>query len=246
MSKNPFKGPLQTPRGELTADGIAFIRRRFREYTEGGAIDFRRRRKVSELSDERLNEEFHRQPAWLEAVMQAGQPQKPTINSDLDFVLRDSTRRPLTLRLVAECLEAAFTAGNTGHSLDVSFLDHSVFGFVDSLVRRNDPTIKPAYDACESLSDPAMRRRWEEFKWAQNKGNPRPFFLGNVGDKRPDRVEVNLSSGEIAVIDATFAYGDKIHNFKTAFYKAALEHMIKGKITIKALDYRAPGRQTKL
>ena len=45
-----------------------------------------------------------------------------------------------------------------------------------------------------NLSDSGMRRRWEEFKWAQSDGDPRCFFLGTVGGKRPDILKVNLST----------------------------------------------------
>jgi hypothetical protein len=65
-------GPLQTPRGDLTPRGTAFLRRRFREFTDTGVLDIQRRRRlVSELSDDELNQQFAKQPAWLEAIVQA-------------------------------------------------------------------------------------------------------------------------------------------------------------------------------
>jgi hypothetical protein len=234
-------GPLQTPRGDLTPLGIAFLRRRFREFTDTGVLDVQRRRRlINELSDGELNQQFAKQPAWLEAIVQAESSEANTI---LDFVLKDSQRKPLTLTLVAERLQGAFAAGNTGHTIDSSILSYSVFGFVQKMLSQKDPTLSPAYEACETLHDSAMRRRWEEFKWAQSAGNPRSFFLGNVGDKRPDIVKVNLSTNEIAITDASFAYADKIHNFKTAFYKTVVERMIHGSVLVTAVDYRAPSRK---
>src|SRR5262249_28717216 len=118
-------GPLQTPRGDLTPLGIAFLRRRFREFTDTGVLDIQRRRRlVSELSDDKLNQQFAKQPAWLEAIVQAESGEANTI---IDFVLKDSQHKPLTLTLVAERLQGAFAAGNTGHTIDSSILSYSVF-----------------------------------------------------------------------------------------------------------------------
>lgn len=69
------------------------------------------------------------------------------------------------------------------------------------------------------------------------------FFLGKVGGKKPDLVEVMLSQNTIHVIDASFAYGDPIHNFKSAFYRSVLEHLIDVN-TVTSTDYRSPLRQT--
>jgi hypothetical protein len=124
--------PLQTPRGDLTPLGIAFIRRRFREFTDTGVLDIqRRRRPISELNDDELNQQFAKQSAWLEAIVQAEIGEGP--GTALDFVLKDLPRKPLTLTLVAKRLQAAFDAGNTGHNIDSSILKYSVFGFVEKM-----------------------------------------------------------------------------------------------------------------
>jgi hypothetical protein len=113
------------------------------------------------LSDDELNQQFAKQPAWLEAIVQAESGEASTI---LDFVLKDSRRKPLTLTLVAERLQGAFAAGNTGHIIDSSILSYSVFGFVRKMLSQKDPTLSPAYEACENLSDPVMRQRWCRFQ----------------------------------------------------------------------------------
>ena len=147
------------------------------------------------------------------------------------------------MTLVAKRLEAAFSAGKTGHSIDSSILKSSVYGFVEQMRIEKDPTLYPAYDACEKLQDSATRRRWEEFKSAQKNEKQNPFFLGTVGNKRPDIVKVNLSSNEITIVDTSFAYAEKIHNFKTAFYKTVLERVIRGSVVLTAIDYRSPSRK---
>ena len=242
LEENTSAVALQTPRGDLTALGIAFIRRRFPKFTDTGVLDIQRRsRSTNELDDDELNQEFAKQPAWLEAIVQAEIGQG--VSNALDFVLMDSLRKPLPLTLVAKRLEAAFSVGKTGHSIDSSILKSSVYGFVEQMRIEKDPTLYPAYDACEKLQDSATRRRWEEFKWAQKNEKQNPFFLGTVGNKRPDIVKVNLSSNEITIVDTSFAYAEKIHNFKTAFYKTVLERVIRGSVVLTAIDYRSPSRK---
>ena len=145
---------------------------------------------------------------------------------------------------MAENIQEAATAGNTGHTIHDPILDWSVWDFVREMVAQNDPTLRPAYDALENHPDASVRRRWEQFQLGQESGEPHPFFFGRVGNKRPDVVEVMLSSNHVSVTDASFAYGDLIHNFKTAFYRVVLERLIMGSIRVTAIDYRSPWRQT--
>jgi hypothetical protein len=111
------------------------------------------------------------------------------------------------------------------------------------MVRQNDPVLKPLFDALQNHTDPQIRRRWHEFKYSTRSGDMNGFFFGEVGAKRPDVVEVLLSQNEIHLTDVTFAVGDPIHNFKSAFYQVVMERLIDVG-TVTSTDYRAPLRQS--
>jgi hypothetical protein len=234
-------GPLQTAQGELTAAGIAFIRRRFRNVTlEGRLVS------LSALSNERVGALFLERPNWLEAVVGAevrgGWLGRTTAT---DFAATDSAREPLTLRRVGELLQQATSAGNTGHTVHSDILSWSVWDFVHEMLGQHDAVLEPAYNLCEHHPQADIRARWERFKLNQlgDDASLREFFLGTVGSKRPDVVEVMLTQNEIHIIDASFAYSDPIHNFKTAFYRAVIERLINVQ-SVTASDYRSPFRQT--
>jgi len=234
-------GPLQTGLGELTTEGVAFIRRKFRTVT----ID-RRSVSLSTLSNERIGELFRERPSWLEAVVVAevrGDWLGRTTTTD--FAATDSARERLTLRRVAELLQQAASGGNTGHTVHEPILNWTVWDFVNEMLAQHDPVLEPAYNLCENNPNATIRARWERFKLNQfaDDASLHEFFLGRVGDKIPDVVEVMLSQNEIHIIDASFAYEDPIHNFKTAFYRAVMQRLINVG-TVSATDYRSPIRQT--
>jgi hypothetical protein len=184
---------------------------------------------------------FPNQPAWLEALVVA-QARADWLGraTRTDFVMANPNQ---TFHQVAARLLRAVSEGNTGHSLHDAILNWSVWDFVREMLAQNDPTLTPAYNALETHADPGIRQRWREFKLAARDGNMAGFFLGTVGSKRPDIVEVNLSGNAIHVVDASFAYNDPIHNFKSAFYRTVIERLINVG-TVTATDYRAPLRQT--
>ncbi|GGX79720.1 hypothetical protein GCM10007160_03880 [Litchfieldella qijiaojingensis] len=227
---------LQDAEGNLTSQGIAFIRQRYRSVRDGN-----RRIPLSDLSDAELQQQFKNQPGWLESVVIAEvRASWLGRGSEVDFVMTNTRQ---DFHQIASRLQEAITAGNTGHSLHEPILSWNVRDFVLELVRQNDPVIKPLFDALQNHSDAQVRRRWHEFKYSTRAGDMYGFFLGEVGAKRPDVVEVLLSQNEIHITDATFAVGDPIHNFKSAFYRAVMERLINvGRVT--ATDYRAPMRQS--
>ena len=234
-------GPLQSGSGALTSDGIVFIRKKFKT-----ASVEKRSVRLDTLSDERIGEIFNNQPSWLEAVVVAeARGEWLGRKTTTDFLLTDSRSDPLSLKRVGDLLEQAATAGSTGHTLNKAILDWSVWDFVHEMLRQHDPVLEPAYQLCQNHPDRAIRARWERFQLNQASDSPdlSAFFLGKVGAKRPDVVEVLLSQSEIHITDASFAYSDPIHNFKTAFYRTVLERLINVK-TVTATDYRSPLRQT--
>lgn len=232
-------GPFQTPAGDLTDAGVAFVRSRFRTVTK---LD-RTRVTTDSLTDAEIMAQFRYQPNWLEEIVkaerQAGWQGRTTT---IDFLM---TAARQTLRNLATRLQTAVRRGRTGHTVDDAVLGEDVAAFVQRLVDANDPVLRPAYDRCELSTDPSIQRRWEEFKWSAKQGKMSGFFLGKVGSKQPDIVEVRLSANEIEIIDPTFAVGDPIHNFKSAFYRAVVERLIDV-ATVTATDFRAPGRTTKI
>ena len=111
------------------------------------------------------------------------------------------------------------------------------------MLAQKDPGLTAAYNACESNVDPGFKKRWNEFKYSNKQGDMSGFLLGTVGKKRPDMVEVMLSQDTIHITDASFAFSDPIHNFKSAFYKTVMERLITVG-TVTSTDYRAPMLQT--
>lgn len=248
------QGPLQTGDGSLTAEGIAHIRQRYNRVVDPGPP--RRLLPVAELSDAQVQEFFRRGWSWAVHNQRTGRTSYHNALEDIvvaevrldwlgrttrtDFVMANPRQ---TLRDVATRLQRAVTEGNTGHTIHDAILDWSVMDFVREMVAQRDPTLEPAYRACQNHPDPALRRRWREFLLSQGEGDLSGFFLGRVGDKRPDIVEVMLGQGEIHLYDASFAYQDPIHNFKSAFYRTVMERLINVG-TVTATDYRSPLRQT--
>lgn len=232
-----LQGPLQSGTGDLLPAGVALVRQKFERFTDGSG----RRREVSSLSDEELVQQFKNQPAWLEWLVVA-EARAAWLGSTTptDFVMANPRQN---LREVAARLRRAVERGATGHTLHEPILEWSVWDYVREMDRQGDPVLAPAFRALETTTDARLRDRWRQFKTSGRRGDMSGFFLGEVGSKQPDVVEVMLSHDAIHVTDASFAYGDPIHNFKSAFYRSVLEHLIDVG-TVTATDYRSPLRQT--
>ncbi|WP_266168801.1 DUF4157 domain-containing protein [Dyella subtropica] len=229
--------PLQSGVGDLTDRGVAFLRRKFRTVrnSEGKSVE------LATLTDAQIKEQYANQAHWVEAVVLA-EVRGSWLGRETttDFVMSDPKQ---TLDDVAKKLGDAAMAGKTGHSLNTAILGWSVMDFVGEMLRQADPTLTPAYNACENSTNPNVKRQWKEFKTSAAAGDMSGFFLGRVGSKRPDVVEVMLSQNEIHITDATLAYENLIHNFKSAFYKTVIERLINVG-TVTSTDYRAPLKQT--
>lgn len=232
-----LSGPLQSAHGDLTDLGVAFIRSRFKRVGEAK----NKSTELAHLTDQQIKERFKNQPNWLEAIVVAevrgdwlGRSTKT------DFVMSDPHQ---TFNDIAARLRNAVTSGKTGQTLNTGVLLENVRHFVDERVRQGDPGLTAAFNACEHNRNPSIRARWREFQTSAEKGDMSGFFLGKVGSKKPDIVEVMLSQNAIHITDATFAYGDPIHNFKSAFYQAVVQQLIDVK-TVTSTDYRAPFKQT--
>jgi hypothetical protein len=228
---------MQTGTGDLTDAGIAFIRKRFEKMRDNNGKSV----SISTLSDLQIREHFPNQSSWLEAVV-VGEARTDWLgrSSKTDFLMSNPTQN---FEQVAARLSKAVTAGNTGHSVHDAMLSWTVKDFVGEMLAQKDPGLTAAYNACENNTDPGFRRRWNEFKNSGTQGDMSGFFWGTVGKKRPDLVEVMLSQNAIHITDASFAYQDPIHNFKSAFYKSVVERLINVG-TVTSTDYRAPLRQT--
>ena len=251
LSLPPRPAPLLTPRGDLTQAGLAFIRKRF-----GGQRTWMG--SVEDLNDNQLNQLFSHESKWLEEAI------RQEVLSEWAEMQREAARRgtPLDPRTDFAILEGrAFNAlaGRlqeaarfTGATVDTSVLGENTGAFIDALLQANDPVLKPAYDLCEKLAQEARERRaveppgrgkrapdfadhWSEFL--------RDFRRGTNGAKRPDIIEVMLSTNQIVVTDPSLAYSDPTHNFKSAVYRAIIERLIKG-VQVGATDIRALLRQT--
>lgn len=233
----PLPRDLQSGTGDLTATGVEFIRARFERVRDSQG----RRVELSTLDDQAIMDMFPNQPGWLEAIVVA-QARADWLGraTRTDFVMANSNQN---FNQVAARLQRAVDAGSTGHTVHDSILGWSVWDFVREMLAQNDPTLTPAYNALETHANPQIRQRWREFKLSSHAGDMSGFFLGTVGSKRPDIVEVNLSGNAIHIVDASFAHSDPIHNFKSAFYRTVIERLINV-TTVTSTDYRAPLRQT--
>jgi Domain of unknown function (DUF4157) len=239
-AKKPVKAPLrelQTGDGSLTKAGVDFIRENFATTTDASGKSVR----TESLTDAEIMGLYPNKPSWLEKLV-TGQARADWIGrtSKTDFLMSNPRQ---DFKLIAKRLLEAAMAGNTGHTVHDAILDWNVSDFVTEMLAQKDPTMTAAYDACQNNTDPAFKRRWNEFRSSQAQGDMSGFFLGKVGSKRPDIVEVMLSSDTIHITDATMAYGDPIHNFKSAFYRVVMERLITVG-TVTSTDYRAPLKQT--
>ncbi|AKC86793.1 hypothetical protein WQ53_08515 [Pseudoxanthomonas suwonensis] len=243
-SEPTSSGRFTDDAGGLTDAGIAFIRRRFRTVSEfGGGRS--RRVALDNLSDAQIRNRFSTESAWLEAVV-IGEVRQSWIGrtSATDFLLDNPQQ---TLRNVATRLAAAIEAGGTGHTLNEGVLGRNALDFVRERVAANDPVLRPAWDALESSTNPAVQRAWNRFLFGTERmpgatpaarqrhrqalmdapgGSGEGFGAGLVGNKRPDVIEVLLSRDAIHVLDPSQRWADPVHNFKTAFYEAVLRQLI--------------------
>ncbi|OUC11762.1 MAG: hypothetical protein B0A82_26620 [Alkalinema sp. CACIAM 70d] len=235
----PSQSSLMDPKGHLTPEGIAFIRKNFRTLQEG-----KQKTPLDEVDDARLNQAFSHQPGWVEAVVvqerkhqwqQRGQT--PT-----EFLMANPQQ---TLSQVFQQLAKAATSEGRGRRTNSSLLSEDVYTFVKQLcVDGSDPLLKPAWDKVVQYSKdphfPDTRRDCLNFL---NFSKENDFLLGKIGNKKPDIVEVTLGQNRIIVTDATLAYNHPLHNFKTAFYIAVIQRLIGG-IKVEGQDFRAIKRQT--
>jgi hypothetical protein len=234
--------------------GLDFVRKRFgSQYLETGM----NRRRVAELSDEELRQQFSHEWKWLEdaireevaadwrekhrAAAERGTPFDP----NLDFVLLEG--RAFS-SLAGRLQEAARTSG---HVVDSRVLAQNTGTFIDTLVQNNDAVVRPAFDLCERLASEARQRRnvappqrgrrSADFadRWAEFLND---FRRGTNATKKPDIVEVMLSRNQIVVTDPSLAYSDPIHNFKLAVYRSIVERLIN--VQVGAVDLRSLLRAT--
>jgi hypothetical protein len=258
LSLPPSSPPLLTPRGDLTPAGRAFVRNRFgheRIDRNTGAMN---PQYVSDLSDDQLNQQFSHEWKWVEEAIKA------EVSAEWTEIQREAARRgtPLdprqdfvllegrTFNKVAERLQEA--ARVSGRPVDTTVLEKNTGDFIDERLQANDPSIKAAYELCEKTAaearaqrasePPGRGRRPRDFAdhWADEL---RAFRRGSIGAKKPDILESMLSQNQIVVTDPTLAYGDPVHNFKLAVYRAVIEQLVP-KAQVGATDIRALLRQT--
>ncbi|KFN42966.1 DUF4157 domain-containing protein [Arenimonas oryziterrae] len=228
----PASHAMQTGTGDLTDVGVDFLR----NHKQIG-------KKIAklELTDAQIRERYKNESSWLEAVV-TGEARMDWLGREnkTDFLMSDPTQ---DFNKVASKLSKAAMKGKTGHTIHDAILSWSAKDFIEEMLAQKDPGLTAAYNACESNVDPGFKKRWNEFKYSSKQGDMSGFFLGTVGKKRPDMVEVMLSLDTIHIVDASFAFSDPIHNFKSAFYKTVMERLITVG-TVTSTDYRAPLLQT--
>lgn len=255
LSLPPRPPALLTARGDLTPAGVQFVRSRYANQDVGGGMNPRR---VSDLKDDEINQQFSHEWKWLEDIVreevraewnetqreaaQKGTPLDPTT----DFTLLEGR----TFNTIWTQLQEAGRA--SGRSTDPAVLTQQTGAFLDGLLAANDASVRPAYDLCErtaqeardrrATAPPGRGRRPEDFadRWAEAL---RDFRRGTIGAKKPDILEVMLSQNQIVVTDPSLAYADPIHNFKLAVYRAVIERLLPG-VQVGAMDIRAVLRHT--
>jgi hypothetical protein len=243
-STRPASGRLTDSAGGLTDAGVALIRQRFRTVREFGG---RRSRRVDldNLTDAQIRERFPNEWTWLQAVV-IGEARQSWIGrtTATDFLLANERQ---SLHQVAARLEAAVAAGGTGHTVSRGVLGRNAYEFIRERVAANDPALRPLWDALEASTNPAVRREWDRFlfgdiaipgRTAAARQRNRQLLLdtrngggqgvgrGRVGDKEPDVLEVLLSQDAVHVLDPSQRWANPVHNFKSAFYEAALRQLI--------------------
>jgi hypothetical protein len=209
---------LTTARGDLTDQGIAFLRGKFPKRFKG-------------VSAEQIRHEFAGQDSGdlLEAVgKEEVRQSRRALGAEGTSLLFDANRQKLSS--IATKLARSV-------AVDSSVLRQSVLEFVRT-------QMPEAYDFMNSHPDPAVRRVWLEFAWGSQSGAKRGngFLMGVVGNKEPDVVEVFPNQREVVVTDTTHRATDPIHNFKTLFYATVLGRMTG--FETHALDYRSVFRMT--
>jgi hypothetical protein len=250
----PRPPPLLTARGDLTPAGIAFIRKRFGEQSISVGMNLRR---VADLRDDELNQQFSHEWKWLEHTIREevaaewaesqreAAKQGTPLDPREDFTVLEGR----TFNTLAGRLQEASRV--SGHKVVTQVLGENSGSFIDKLVKANDPVVKPIFDLCEKLAQeardrravdpPGRGRRAEDFadRWSEFL---RDFRRGTNGEKKPDILEVMLSRNQLVVTDPSLAYLDPIHNFKLAVYHAIIERLIN--VQVGATDIRGVLRQT--
>jgi hypothetical protein len=253
-SPRPQHQPLVTARGDLTPAGLAYVRSHYGEQDIKTGMNPRR---VEDISDAEINQEFSHQWKWLEDIFREeatadwaerkreAEERGVPFDDRLDFPLLEGR----ALNTIVKQLQEA--AKITGHTVNTSVLSPRAGDFIRDLVRQNDPVVTPAFELCERLAAEARERRktqppgsgkrpedfadrWEDFL--------SDFGKGTIGAKKPDILEVMLTRDQIVVSDPSLAYSDPIHNFKLAVYRAVLERLIN--VQVGATDIRSLLRQT--
>ena len=229
LTQRPAKEPprpLMTAGGDLTPEGIAFLRKRFgRQYLKD------QKRRFASLTDEEVRSLFANRGYLLEAVVtEEIRAYHRSLGSSPNRLLLDARRQ--TLASIADRLQI----GNVA-------VDRAVLKLgVDEFVRQNMADIVAALD---NNPDPKVRAEWRQFAYGQaeggKKGRSSGFILGQVGDKMPDIVEVFLDRRLAIVTDVTQRPGSPIHNFKTLFYALVIERMTG--FDVGSVDYRSLLRQ---
>jgi hypothetical protein len=211
---------LTTARGDLTEEGVQFLRKRFPK-------------RFANKTADKIRHEFAGQDSGdlLEAVgKEEAQQTRRGLGSRAQSILLDAKRQ--NLASIAKVLGKKL-------QLDTGVLRQPVLEFVRT-------EMPEAFEFMNNHPDMAVREAWVEFAWGPKagarKGPSAGFLLGTVGNKKPDIVEVFPGQKRIIVTDITHRAGDPIHNFKTLFYATVMERMTG--FESGALDYRSVFRQT--
>gem|GEM_PF-6745389 len=238
--KSPAKGTaptLMTSQGDLTDEGVAFLRRKYP-------------RRFGKKTPEEIRAEFAKDPGGrlLEVV---GKEEVRSHHRDLgpgaSSILLDKKKQKM--RSLAKALSKRI-------SVDTAPLNMPVLEFVRTYMPE-------ALDFMDNHPNEMVRIAWLKFAWgytkeqaewvigrrSQGKRAPRKgekiskrgFLTGEVKNKEPDIIEVFPDRKLIIVTDTTHRVGDPIHNFKTLFYAIVMEKMTG--FESGSVDYRSVLRQ---
>jgi hypothetical protein len=218
----PPKAPaaLTTAQGDLTDEGVAFLKAKFPRRFAGQTPD-------------RIRHEFAGQDRGdlLEAVgKEEAEQSRRALGPGAKSILLDAKRQ--NLKSIAKALAKRAP-------LDTSVLRQPVLEFVKT-------QMPDAFEFMNNHPNKTVREAWLEFAWGAKTGGKKGpgagFLLGIVGNKEPDIVEAFPYQRQVIVTDTTHRAGDPIHNFKTLFYAMVLERMTG--FESGAVDYRSVLRQT--
>ncbi|HEV2772833.1 MAG TPA: hypothetical protein VGV57_08415 [Thermoleophilaceae bacterium] len=231
----PPTDKLQSAAGELTDEGIAWIRAHVDDIRDPRKPRVRGKAPrlpikdvpVKELPDSVLRHVYANSHELVEMVVLAELHMKwakvPVLPTDFLFA-KGGNMNALAKRL-APAAKAA------GAPFDSSVLGENTMAYIHQRV--NGLPLRP--DLADELArlharGADVRKRLDEL------GN------GTLGAKQPDAVEVMLSNKEVHVWDATLAIDDPVHRFKTRLYAHMLSDLFMGSnVRVTAADVRALG-----